>query len=151
MSRLLRPHIPMAVLLQVALRHVLERDIVVAVDDSLRKKEKLRCLLYILFGDAKVELHHNPALVNRQRKKHGGYDPPANDPQHLEYLIKDDHDIETRVRGRHGQHSDLGLARKNKRIARNRDPNRRKAKIAKSAKRWPSRPFPAGRRFQKRP
>jgi hypothetical protein len=60
---------------------------------------------------------------------HVGYDPPANSADHLIYLAADDHDIETRVRGLHGQHSDLGIARKNKRIARNRDPKRRRVKI----------------------
>lgn len=152
MSRLPRPHIPFAIRVQVAARQCLARQTVfprsqaALVSGVLASRstldEKLKTLLAMLFGERKAELHHNPALVNRQRTTSGDYTPPANDPDFLEYLVDDDHDIRTRVRGAHGQHSDLGLARKMKRIKRNRDPHRRKQKIAQPKNfRWPSRPF----------
>ena len=144
MSRLYRPYIPIAIRVQVALRQAQAIGFI-AVDQSLTKKEQLKLLLYVLFGDAKVDLHHAPALVNRRRKKNGDYDPPANSPDHLEYMREDDHDIQTRIRGQHGQHSDLALARKMKRIAKTRDPTRRKTKIPQRVNPWPK-----GRGFPKR-
>ena len=78
----------------------------------------LKLLLFELFGLTKAELHHRPALCNRNVDGNGNYDPAANDPEFLIYLPVDDHDIETRVRGLHGQHSDLAIARKRKRIER---------------------------------
>ncbi len=141
MSRLPRPHIPLGVRVKVAERQVVEqhegRRPVFSESTSLSKR--LRIMLDLLFGEGvKVELHHRPALVNRARKRNGDYDPPASDPDHLFYLPDDDHDIETRVRGLRGAHSDLGLRRKNKRIAKNRDPKRRKAKI-RGRSQWPPR------------
>lgn len=132
MSRLPRPYIPIPVRVMVATRQLYERDINAgqyARHEGETLKKTLGRMLKVLFGEAAVELHHKPALVNRRRKRNGDYDPPANDHNHLEYMVETDHDIETRVRGRRGQHSDLGLRRKNKNIARNRDPQRRKVKI----------------------
>jgi hypothetical protein len=57
----------------------------------------------------------------------------------LVYLPEDDHDIETRVRGQHGQYSDLALARKRKRAERKR---------TKPKRRWQSRPWPKGRKLR---
>lgn len=160
MARLPRPYIPIAVRVQVAERQFDaatsfahengERNASVFrtfVDREHWKRttslgEQLDTFLRLLFGDAKVELHHRPALVNRARKRNGDYDPPANDPAHLIYLVDVDHDIETRVRGQHGAHSDLGQARKNKRIANNRNPRRRKVKIPQRKNPWPKRSFP---------
>ena len=164
MSRLKRPHIPLAVRVIVAERqfdaatsfpHENGKRNAAAfrtfVDrDGWKKRnplrEQLNTLLRLLFGDQKVELHHRPSLVNRRQKRNGDYDPPANDPAHLFYLLEDDHDVETRVHGLCGAHSDLGLLRKNKRIAKNRDPHRRKSKIAQPKNfKWPSRPFRTNR------
>jgi hypothetical protein len=61
------------------------------------------------------------------------YVPPANDPAFLVYLSKDEHDIETRVRGLGAQRSDLGQRRYNKKVAKNR------AKDKKRPGRWPRR------------
>lgn len=144
MSRLPRPRIPFDVRLAVALRQ-LGRDadtIKMLVDIAKEQRScgsELKIALAELLnreGGNKLELHHRPSLVNRPRKG-DDYVPRANDPDGLVYLRDDDHDVETRIRGLHGQHSDLALARKNKRIARNRDPKRRKAKI-KSGNRWPA-------------
>lgn len=145
MSRLPRPHIPIAVRVKVAERQLKEthpETFGYAFAGRKTAGNRLQFLLSVLFPTGHCELHHRPALLNRVRKKNGDYDPPANDPDHLVYLAEDVHDIETRVRGQHGQHSDLGLARKMKRVAKNRDPRRRKAKIARPKNfRWPSRPF----------
>lgn len=146
MSRLPRPHIPFSVRVRVATRQLYERGINAgqhARREGETLKELLARMLAVLFGDAKAELHHRPALVNRRRKKNGTYDPDANDPDHLEYLVEDAHDVETRIRGRNGAHSDLGMARKNKRIAKNRQTPKRPPKV------WPSRPFPKGRGFNR--
>ena len=139
MSRLPRPYIPLAIRCMVATRQLYEKGINAgqhARREGETLKELLARLLWVLFGDAKLELHHTPSLVNRRRKRNGDYDPAANDYRHLEYMLEDAHDIETRVRGRHGQHSDLALARKNKRIARNRDPKHRKVKIPQRKNPW---------------
>ena len=151
-GRLPRPYIPLAIRVQVAERQMKELTGCVCTDEfgvpnelaGVSLSARLKAALFHLSsgGDNKLDLHHRPALVNRKRKKNGDYDPPANSPDHLVYLPKDVHDIETRVRGQHGQHSDLALARKLKNIARNRDPKRKKIKI-KSASRWPK-----GRKLQ---
>jgi hypothetical protein len=127
---------------------------------------QLRELLYVLFGDEKVELHHRPALCNRQRSatvKGIVYDPPANDPDYLVYLPADEHDIETRVRGQHGQHSDLALARKRKRAEKKANKQRIKAvgyflawkrRQQRKAKRlkthWPKRKLRSANRWPKK-
>lgn len=151
MSRLPRPHIPLAVRVQVAERQCHERG--ASIDGMIVKplRNQLEVLLFRLFGISPVELHHRPALTNRKNIMKNGaiiaYDPPANDSRFLVYLLEDEHDVETRVRGLHGQHSDLGLARKNKRIAKNHDPKHRRVKIKsrgfqKGRKRkWPKRKF----------
>jgi hypothetical protein len=158
MSRLPRPHIPLKIRV-----HVAERQFDAAksfahengeraasvfrsfVDREHWKgrsslREQLDMFLRLLFGNQKAELHHRPALVNREKIKRGGiivgYRPPANSPAHLFWLPEADHDVETRVRGQHGQHSDLGLARKNKRIAK----NRAKGQARRKASGFPKRP-----------
>ncbi len=93
---------------------------------------RLRLKLEEFFGCVPVELHHRPALCNRVGDSIFGYIPPANDPDYLVYLPADDHDIETRVRGQHGQHSDLALARKRK---------RKERKARRPKRKWPSRPW----------
>lgn len=147
MSRLPRPYIPLTVRVQVAERQMKEATGCVCTDEhgvplelaGVSLSARLKAALFHLSsgGNNKLELHHRPALVNRARKRNGEYDPPANDAAHLVYLVEGDHHVETRVRGQHGAHSDLGQARKNKRIARNRDPRRRKAKIAQRKNPWP--------------
>lgn len=95
----------------------------------------LQTYLALLANGKPLHLDHDPALINRKfNPKTGKYTPDANDPDYLVYRPADEHDIKTRVHGEHGQHSDLALRRKLKRIARNRNPKRRKYK-------WPSRPF----------
>jgi hypothetical protein len=162
--KLPRPYIPLAVRIQVAERQVMERPnpyfcVGPRRREGYRKKIKadyLAWLLNTLFGNAKVELHHRPALVNRTSgidTVHGKvrYIPDANDPEHLVYLPKGEHDLETRIRGLGAQRSDLSQRRYLKKVAHNRlkrgeaRPNvagrsvvgRSKAGKAKRPWRWP--------------
>ena len=144
--RLPRPYIPIATRLIVAERQIEQLTGVGNACrrfDPLSQTKLLELLLGALFGDKKVELHHRPALVNRRRKRNGDYDPPANDPNYLVYLPEDEHDIETRVRGLHGQHSDLAIVRKRKRKERKTKRPKRKwaSRPLRSANRWPKRSF----------
>jgi hypothetical protein len=132
MSRLSRPHIPLHVREMVLDRQMRE----VGFKPSWASRQgrsvatRLRLKLEEFFGCAPVELHHQPALVNRQYLGAGLYSPLANDPNYLVYLTADDHDIETRVRGQHGQYSDLAMARKRK---------RKERKAMRPKRKWPSR------------
>ena len=137
MARLPRPYIPLLVRVQVALRQV-AAECEPVPRFGRRDGEYLSALLWILFEDQKCELHHQPSLLNRQRIGND-YDPPANDPEHLVYLLAEDHVVETRVRGLHGQHSDLALARKRKRQER---------KLNRPRRKWASRPWPTNRNWR---
>jgi hypothetical protein len=131
-QKIKRPHIPWTVREQVIDRQIHEmrtrptwaatapRSVMVRVK---RKLEEFFC------GEP-VELHHRPALCNRETHPVVGYVPHANDPEYLVYLPVAEHDIETRVRGQHGAHSDLALARKRKRAER---------KKTKRKHEWPKR------------
>ena len=147
MARLPRPYIPFSIRVKVAERQLVEfgiwNDFHVSVmrNSPTPSGQRLAYALGLLFNGRKCELHHRPSLVNRRRKRNGEYDPPANDPYYLVYLLEDEHDVETRVRGQRGQHSDLALARKRKRIEKKKKQPKRK---------WASRPFPKGRKFQQR-
>jgi hypothetical protein len=64
------------------------------------------------------------------------YEPDANDPEYLVYRPHGaqhagSHDVKTRIRGEHGQFSDIAMIKRQRRRER---PAKRKAKI-------PSRPF----------
>lgn len=138
--RLHRPHIPWSVREQVIDRQAAAAGFAPtwAADAHSRSAEqRVRWKLEEFFAGKAVELHHRPALCNRVRDRTGlgrtYYIPGANDPDYLIYLLAgagEEHDVETRVRGQHGQHSDLALARK----------RRRKERKAKRPKRkWPKR------------
>lgn len=190
MARLYRPYVPLKVRLIVAERQCDLRGINSGAIALLHSGgDRLKVMLNVLFGDSTVALDHDPALVNRIKRKVIAYDkktdgvkfitrysPDANDPRFLIYREAgkpgdgSDHDIKTRVRGEHGQHSDLALARKEKRRAKKRakpgagaKPKKRAApasrpnsgfdsrdrghfrsSVNKSApkRKWPSRPFP---------
>jgi hypothetical protein len=131
--RLTRPYIPLRVRLQVAERQYKQRfgfwpDF---TGNKATLGASLRAILRDLFDGRKVHLHHFPALCNRQiisSKSEGVvcYRPSANDPDHLTYIEADAHDVWTRVRGPHGDYSDLAKARKRKRVERKRKRPRRK-------------------------
>lgn len=140
MTRLPRPYIPIDVRLTVAERQLGHTWSI----KGQSRTERLRLMLLKLFGDDPVHLDHDPALENRQIFWSGDeaeYWPDANDPAFLIYRKADNHRIKTFVRGDGAQYSDAALARKNKRIARNRNPKRRKAKIPARVNPWPKRSF----------
>jgi len=159
MPRLVRPYIPLSIRVVVAERQVaaaypaLLTSNAAAAFGSRHWKQRLDAQLailahYLRCQVADLELHHRPALVNRRRKRNGEYDPSANHPDFLIYLRKDDHDVETRIRGLHGQYSDLALARKRKRAAKKRNRGQgRKAFFAKVGKPWGSRKLKTGSRW----
>jgi len=165
MSRLPRPNIPTAVELAVALRQIGDAPDTIKAKVAVAKKARrlgaerdgslfvLACTLACPVDV--LQLDHDPALENREKVFKNGihvdYKPAANDPDWLFYRphgpeFAGSHKIKTLVRGDHGQYSDAGLARKNKRIAKNRDPKRRTAKIAQRKDPWQK-----GRKFAKRP
>lgn len=146
MARLYRPHIPLSVRLDVVHRQLQRMGKETIVFESETKASQLagllRFLAHQLGCEAKdLRLDHDPALCNRQQFRNGRgeivrYVPDANDPNHLIYRTKADHDIKTRVRGPGAQFSDLALLRREKKRQR---PPKPKKKLA-------SRPFPKSER-----
>jgi len=130
--KLYRPHIADSLKLKVAERQLLMCNIP-PWPANIKVKERLFLSLRELFGTEPCQCDHDPALVNREFDEDTGkYTPDANDPDYLVWRTKSEHDIKTRVRGDHGQHSDFALARKRKR-------KERKARRLK--RKWPSRSF----------
>lgn len=135
--------------------------------DVGRQLEAALAALAQRFGCAVADLalDHDPALANREKlvelaKANTGrkvrcvvppkgarvirYFPDANDPEHLAFRPQPtdadaSHAVKTRVRGDHGQLSDLALLRKNKKI---------EARIAGTKKAVGR--FPRGRKLQGR-
>lgn len=111
-----------------------------------------------------LRLDHDPALGTRMKRTVGHpprtiYSPDANDPDHLKYRphgaeYAGSHDVKTRIRGDHGQYSDIALIKRERRRERKAglDKNLKKkrpkwrsppkGKSGKAAKYvWPKRPF----------
>lgn len=144
-----RPHIPLKVRVKVAERQILETNgsvrgplLVRLANAQPTWSEQLTCLLGYL-GFDKPELHHDPALILRDfNPRTGRYSPPANDPNHLVYLEKVDHQQRTTGRKPGAERtvttkgSDIWLKTKFARLEKPK--RRRKQKI-------PSRPFPSTR------
>jgi hypothetical protein len=167
--RLYRPYIPWSVRREVIARQMHERGVEPssAAKYTGSNERAVRFMIEELFGlGVRVELHHDPALVNREQKTvremvaiHPGrgpkwrnvvrYTPDANDPDYLLYMPVDDHDVRTRVRGTRGQHSDLALARKRKRVEKKRGTAKRTSKYNRKYN-WPSRPLRSASRWPKR-
>jgi hypothetical protein len=127
-----RPYIPLAVRVEVARRQCAAAGVMPGSNSVLfpYSTPKLETYLLVLFGDSPVHLDHYPALILRDfNERTGKYNPDANDPEFLVYRTVEDHRTKTFVRGERGQLSDTILRAKNKSIARNRDPNRKKTKI----------------------
>ncbi len=142
--RLVRPHIPLSVRCEVALRQLGRQHEAIEIVDAHhgQMRELLDHLLFELscwLGCYATELHldHNPALGLRKfNKRTQKYTPDANSPDHLVYRTKEDHDRKTRMRGDHGQYSDLTMMKRER---------RRKKKAAgklKPKRKIQSRPFP---------
>jgi hypothetical protein len=167
MPRLLRPHIPLMVRCQVALKQSGE----MWIEDYIREwKEKrivlgglgellelkLEYIALMLRCERKdLRLDHNPALGAREKvfRKgvHVGYRPDANDPDHLIYREKHAHHIKTNVRGDGAQHPDRVLIkRERKRLNKTKKKKRHKwgsrgfrsaADKSKPKRKWPKRSF----------
>lgn len=160
MPRLYRPHVPVEVRCRVALRQLGE----LWPDDVLAQTRgghaallaMLLAKLSSLLGDAELRLDHDPALATRQQFKNGRgevvrYVPAANDPEYLVYRTAHAHHIKTQVRGDGAQHPDRVLIKRARRAAKP-DPMDAwvKAKRRAAKRKWPSRPFPKGRKFDAR-
>ena len=178
MARLYRPNIKLAIRVEVAhfqcRRAGLWRARVHAKAQDTWGGQ-LRVLLAALrehWGlgpDDQIDLDHNPPLAARKRTGEGKatvYDPPANDPNFLEYRPHDpqfagSHKIKTNVRGDHGQFPDRVLIKRERR--------RQKAEAGTATshcgaggasvavvkprppkKKWASRKLESGRKFPKR-
>lgn len=130
MARLPRPHIPLAIRIQVAETQLRDTaGMFPAANASLIRAlkllpnaERLKALLDCLkdrIGAKALELHHDPALGAREKIIRGGkivgFIPDANDPLYLYYMDDHDHLIRTNVRGQHGQHPDRVLIKKQRR------------------------------------
>jgi hypothetical protein len=168
MGRLYRPHIPLAVRVQVAERQAKEQPTLRFgaywyVRNNLTFRHRLDCLLEILAQRFRCEmsdlrLDHDPPLGARQRLQYSSvvkpiYIPHANDPEHLKYRphgpqFDGSHLIKTNVRGDHGQHPDRVLIKKQRRIERGPKPKRGPkiqsrgfAKPPAGKTKWPKRPL----------
>lgn len=144
-----RPHIPLAVRMQVAARQLFERGtwtpthVSVMVSSPAPVRARLSFALGLLFGDEKPHLDHNPALILRTfNPRTGKYTPDANDPDFLVYRTVHDHHLKTNVAGDGALRSDTAARMHQRRMDENRGLRKRrpKAKI-KSRTSWPKRKF----------
>lgn len=133
MARLIRPPISDHTKLAVVLRQLGEM-FPTAILEAARKTRTIRatltnrlCTLADLLGCEVADLRcdHDPALGARQKVfndagEHVDYVPAGSDPEFLFYRphgakYRKSHDIKTRVRGDHGQLSDIALVKRNRR------------------------------------
>jgi len=176
MARLFRPPIPLEVKCRVLLRQLGEMFPNAVITARPRGLGRLHALLMRQLADAlmclpeDLRLDHDPALALRERTGEGKstvYTPAANDPEYLAYRPHGaehdgSHDVKTRIRGDHGQFSDITLIkrerRRQKKAAAAKDLKKNPSKwrsvgFAKSKKkmkagetRWPKRSFPKRRK-----
>jgi hypothetical protein len=136
--KLIRPHIPLSVRCDVAVRQLQERDgglrhiLIAELIQCESAGERLAYMLRALFNDEPYHLDHEPPLCLREiiDADAGRYDPDANDPRYLIYRTAEEHRIKTFVRGDGAQLSDAGKRRKE---------IRRKRKHTPRPNRWPPR------------
>jgi hypothetical protein len=153
--RLYRPTIPLSVKCEVAARQIMRGSPTVSFLTIPERPLwlRLQILLTKLASQIGCEikelrLDHDPALGARSSGVRNGksyYIPDANDPDHLFYRPhsaqhEGSHDIKTRVRGEHGQFSDIALIKRLRR--RERGPKPKRAKIQSRGFDKKSRPFP---------
>lgn len=163
--RLYRPAIPLRVQCLVVLRQLGEMFPEKVVDAHRRglqrlldqKLQEFATLIGCEIGD--LRLDHNPALGTREKTGEGKetvYTPDANDPDHLRYRphgtqFEGSHDVKTRIRGDHGQYSDITLIkrqrRREKKAAEAKMRNKRhgfgkRSKEIRGRWKWPKRKFP---------
>lgn len=160
MGRLYRPHIPLDVRCRVAMRQLGEMwpdEFMKGAAMMKWSKQKtldhlLDRLRAVLCADA-LHLDHDPPLASRPKYRRGlgkitYFVPDANDPEHLFYREVAAHGIKTRVRGEHGQYSDLALIkrarRREKKVKKKRHVWRSTGlgkKKTRPKTRWPKRSF----------
>jgi hypothetical protein len=149
MTRLYRPHIPLATKIAVAERQAKEYPCLLwghylVVDWTGNQRRQLESLLSILakaFGCEikELRLDHDPPLGARplmHKRKTGTvvYSPDANDPEHLFYrphgtIHANSHDVKTRIRGDHGQFPDVTLIKRERRRQRRLKPTPAQKKV----------------------
>lgn len=157
--KLLRPHIPLSVKLDVAGRQLMMGGLWLPSEHTQTKSkadmlaQRLKALATLYSCEVKdLRLDHDPALGTRSfNKRTGKYIPDANDPACLTYREKTDHDTKTWKRGEHGQYSDIVLIkrerrRKRKAATKTTQKKQRQLRAAvlglKVKRKIPSRPFP---------
>ena len=167
MTRLYRPSIPLAVKCRVVMRQLGEmfiEDVLAAHPGKLKLLLSAKMTAFAIITGCEVSdlrLDHDPPLAARPRERRGlgrvtYYMPDANDPDHLFYRphgaqFEGSHDVKTRIRGDHGQFSDIQLIKRQRRRERGPKPKKpvankgfakKSSKLAKQKQRIPSRPFP---------
>jgi hypothetical protein len=150
MTRLHRPHVPLSIQCDVVMRQCYLTP--THRTENLRRFKGnysvLKQTLLIAFAASikcshhDLQLDHDPPLgARRQIWKSGKfvrYEPDANDPQHLFWRDKESHRVKTRVRGEHGQYSDLALIKRERRRSR---PKKKGQKFHSAKRAWPKRKF----------
>ena len=170
--KLIRPYIPLKIRLEVIARQALVdgqlKAVLYAVTAIKKDSERLAYLLQCKFGDERFHLDHHPCLALRYfDDETGQYDPPANSVEHLIYRVAEDHEIKTRIRGDHGQFSDLALIRREKRRMAKQNSEAKQAERSKAqpsnaergpakqsekavGRKWPAARWPQGRKLRSR-
>lgn len=177
MARLYRPSIPLFVKCQVLIRQLEYDDLSAKIMLAVHQR-KYGALVENLLGRlagklgcerSELRLDHDPALGMRKKRGEGKntvYAPNANDPAFLRYRPhgaqhEGSHDVKTRIRGDHGQYSDVVLIKRQRRRERALDeavkkkrPDLRKSSAHsgthKPKTKWAKRTFPKGQGFQRR-
>lgn len=120
--------------------------------------ELLKELAQVLSGkdepEEKLHLDHDPPLGAREKVfrdgEHVGYVPDANDPEHLIYRLASAHGVKTRLRGEHGQYSDLVLIKRQRRRERKAATASGPGPTVSAGKsKWPSHPLRSASRWPK--
>jgi len=164
MARLFRPHIPLAVRVQVAERQLKEKLGRLPPRMTPSNGAWLAVLLGLLAPTmgcevADLRLDHDPPLGAREKHGEGKrtvYSPAANDPEYLAYRphgaqYAGSHDVKTRIRGDHGQYSDIQLIKRERRRQRKADGRPKKkwatrSNLSTKGARFPKRKFPKKRK-----
>ena len=131
MTRLYRPYIPFSVRYEVLRRQLLDAGMIgVAASfdrPDIPYQTRVKAMIYHLFGDEPVRLDHDPALMLRERRGNK-YNPQSNDPRYLVYRSAEGHRVKTFIRGDGAQRSDMSQRRYLKKVARNRQKQKRRRK-----------------------
>lgn len=156
--KLYRPHIPLFTRCEVALRQIgwspeTAIDIAGKADGCglLLKETLIELSSHLKCEVSDLRLDHDPALGARVKRGEGrntAYTPDANDPDFLRYRphgpqFDGSHDVKTRIRGDHGQYSDIVLIkRERRRLAKKKTKPKKRRKISTGRARRNSSGFP---------